>query len=471
MDGTAQQVPLALPRSLSTWQAAGGTVFTWVPSPATLTHVTKSPKQDIPPSFQQEQHLRSFRSHHQNGLEMERLLILTWELPGQCNLTAMSEAINIHLRRHDTYHSWYSFEQDNRVTRRVIPEPSLIEFVASPHGEMSWEQVLQEILATPTPLQWDCFRFGVIQRADDFSCYASIDHLHSDAFLIPVVFRELYGVYRSTIEKEFSLEMLQPSSYIDFCRKQRQDANSLSLDDAKVHGWINFLKTNQGALPRFPLTLGDTTISRSSNLITINLMDEQESFHFETTCSSSNATFFAGIIACMAIAENKLLCTDAFHAITPTTTRKTLRELSTGGWYTGVVPLNFQVAGLEFSTIVRSVHELFRSRRHLAKVPIERVIELSAELATINISDSGGVMISYLDTNMPPIKHDLLGEFERLVGQVFINSGASKNVAIWVTKSRQGATLSVSHPDNPVAAQSVAEYSKLLQSVCLQVSQ
>ena len=466
-----QRVPLALPRSLSEWKSADGTACIWAPSPATLTHIGNAPVQDVLPSYQQEQHLRSFRSHHQNGLGMERLLILTWDMLGQCDLTAMSDAINTHLRRHDTYHSWYSFEQDNRVTRRVIPEPSLIEFVASLHGKMSWEQVHQQILATPTPLQWDCFRFGVIQRTDDFSFFASIDHLHSDIFLVPIFFRELYMLYGSLETKGKTLELPPPASYSDFSTQQRQEAATLNLEDSSIREWINFLENNDGTLPKFPLTLGNPKASSISRLSTVNLMDAQATHCFQQACKASASTFFAGILSCFAMVEAELIGADAYHAITPTTTRTTLAEMKTCGWYTGIVPLTVQVANLDFASIARNTHASFRSKRHLARVPIERLIELTANNPAIHLSDNGGAMVSYLDTRLPPIKHDLHEEFERLNGNLFLNSGASKNVALWATRSHQGTTLSISYPDNPVAIRSVTEYSKLLQTICLRVGQ
>jgi hypothetical protein len=469
--GVTQRIPLALPRSLSGWQSAGGTAFTWTPSPATLTYIENAPVQDVPPSFQQEQHLRSFQSHHQNGSEMERLLILTWDMPGQCDLAVMSDAINTHLRRHDTYHSWYSFEQDNRVSRRVIPEPSFIEFLASHHGEMSWDQVRQQILATPSPQQWDCFRFGVIQRTNSFSFYASIDHLHSDILLVPILFRELYKRYDTLMAKGAILELPKPASYFEFCTRQRQETAKLGIEDPSVHEWIKFLESNNGTLPKFPLTLGDTKTSSISKLGTINLMDAQETHCFQQTCKASVSTFFAGILACFAMVEAELIGTNVYHAITPTTTRTTPAEMKTCGWYTGVVPLTVQVANLDFTSIARKIHASFRIKRHLARVPIERIMELTARNPAIHLSDSGGAMVSYLDTRLPPIKHDLFEEFERLNGNLFTNSGASKNVALWVTRSHQGTTLSISHPDNPIAMQSVTEYSNLLQAICLRVSQ
>ena len=43
----------------------------------------------------------------------------------------------------------------------------------------------QFVLSTPDPVQWDCFRFGIIQREDHFSLFAIVDHLHCDPMLLP----------------------------------------------------------------------------------------------------------------------------------------------------------------------------------------------------------------------------------------------------------------------------------------------
>ena len=40
----------------------------------------------------------------------------SWDVPGQCDIRAMTYVINAHLRRHATYHSW--FEYNDRKEHR-----------------------------------------------------------------------------------------------------------------------------------------------------------------------------------------------------------------------------------------------------------------------------------------------------------------------------------------------------------------
>ena len=81
------------------WVDAPGTVVSWGPSPACLKKVLDAPVSDVPASYQQGQHIRSFRNHTANGLEMARLLIPAWNMPGKCDVRAMTFVINAYLDR------------------------------------------------------------------------------------------------------------------------------------------------------------------------------------------------------------------------------------------------------------------------------------------------------------------------------------------------------------------------------------
>ena len=77
-----------------------------------------------------------------------------------------------------------------------LQNPHDIKFVATKHGEKTAPEWREHILATPTPLQWDCFRFGLIQRADHFTFYMSVDHLHVDAMFMGLAFVEIHMMYQ-----------------------------------------------------------------------------------------------------------------------------------------------------------------------------------------------------------------------------------------------------------------------------------
>lgn len=98
-------------------------------------------------------------------------MIFTWDLPGRCNIRAMNYAINAHLRRHDTYHSWFEFDNAEHIVRHTIADPADIEVVQAEHQNMTSAE-LRHHIATPQPLQWDCFLFGIIQSDDHFTFYA-----------------------------------------------------------------------------------------------------------------------------------------------------------------------------------------------------------------------------------------------------------------------------------------------------------
>ena len=62
----------------------------------------------------QAEHLRSWADFAAKGVEMSRLCIATWEIAGQCDIRAMTHVINAHLRRHDTFHSWFEYHRQRQ---------------------------------------------------------------------------------------------------------------------------------------------------------------------------------------------------------------------------------------------------------------------------------------------------------------------------------------------------------------------
>ena len=72
------------------WVDAPGELISWAPSPATVAKVADAPVADVPASYQQAQHLRSYREHAARGTEMARLTIPAWNIPGRCDIRAMT---------------------------------------------------------------------------------------------------------------------------------------------------------------------------------------------------------------------------------------------------------------------------------------------------------------------------------------------------------------------------------------------
>ena len=444
--------------AIDDWADAPGSVVTWSPSPGCLNKVAQAPVIDVPASYQQEQHIRTYRRHRANGLEMARLLIPAWNIPGRCDVRAMTFVINSYLRRHDTYHSWFEFDDSDNVVRHAITNPADIQFVATKHGEMTAAQWREQIHQTPSPLQWDCFQFGIIQRADHFTFFASIDHVHADAMFVVGLFVEMHMNYLALAEGGAPIRLPDAGRYLDYCVRQRSYTSALTLDSPDVVEWIDFLKRNKGTLPKFPLSLGDPDVPCTGDLITVTLMDAHDTDRFEAVCAQAGVRYIGGVFACAAMAERELTGIDTYNVITPTTTRSTPAEFMTTGWFTGIVPISVAVEGMSFAGVAQAAQKAFDDGMYLANVPIERVLELAEAVPGIRTPGPGVPMLSYLDIGLPPLNPVVMAQWQEQDGTLFVDLGAANQIGMWVSRNDNGTTITVAYPDNAIARESVAQY-------------
>ncbi|EUA71128.1 trehalose-2-sulfate acyltransferase papA2 domain protein [Mycobacteroides abscessus subsp. bolletii 1513] len=134
------------------WEPTAGSVITWQPSPASYAKALEAPVSDVPPSFMQVQHLRTYLRQAAKGLDFSRVLVFTLDMPGRCDKRAMGHVINAHLRRHDTYRSWFSLDDEQNIVRRTMADPADVEFVQVKLGEMTSDEVRELVVSeTPTP--------------------------------------------------------------------------------------------------------------------------------------------------------------------------------------------------------------------------------------------------------------------------------------------------------------------------------
>ena len=103
------------------WTPGRGTVTEWTASSSSRELAAAAPIDPLPPTFQQEQHLRTAHSARQLRRESARLILTSWHVGGWCDIAAMTDAINAHLRRHDTYHSAFDVtDTEIGVSCRVL---------------------------------------------------------------------------------------------------------------------------------------------------------------------------------------------------------------------------------------------------------------------------------------------------------------------------------------------------------------
>jgi len=457
-------------KSIQDWTGTPGTLISWHPSPASAAKMADAPISSVPVSHQQEQHVRAYREHVSQESDMARLLVPAWDLPGRCDTRAMTHVINAYLRRHDTYHSRFELTDAGEVVRRSLRSPRDLKFVPTEHGEVTAAQWREHVLATANPLQWDCFGFGVIQRDDHFTFYISVDHVHTDAMFMGLVLVEIHMMYTTLVGGGAPLQLPEAGSYNDYCVRQRQYTEALTLDSPEVAAWVRIAKENGGSKPRFPLPLGDPSVPCSGDVMSVRLLDREQGERFEAACSTAGARFIGGVFACGALTDLEFSGNPDYYIITPTTTRRTPAEFMTTGWFTGVVPVTAVADPADFAGTARRAQHSFDDGLHLAHVPFERVVELGGSVG-VREPDPGVPMLSYLDAGLPPLSPTVIAEWEAMNGKLYTDARSAFQVGMYVNRVERETTLTVSFPDNPIARESISRYVHVMQEWFLRVAE
>ncbi|MET2813156.1 acyltransferase PapA1, partial [Mycobacterium tuberculosis] len=252
--------------------------------------------------------------------------------------------------------------------------------------------------------------------------------------------------------------------YVDFCVRQHEYTSALTVDSPEVRAWIDFAEINNGTFPEFPLPLGDPSVRCGGDLLSMMLMDEQQTQRFESACMAANARFIGGMLACIAIAIHELTGADTYFGITPKDIR-TPADLMTQGWFTGQIPVTVPVAGLSFNEIARIAQTSFDTGADLAKVPFERVVELSPSLRRPQPLFS---LVNFFDAQVGPLSA-VTKLFEGLNVGTYSDGRVTYPLSTMVGRFDETAA-SVLFPDNPVARESVTAYLRAIRSVCMRIA-
>ncbi|MGD1239569.1 condensation domain-containing protein [Mycobacterium seoulense] len=444
--------------NISEWQPPHGPLTTWTATPAAHEAARTAPLSELVPSYQQSQHL--WTAHHGNALnrKLPRLMVVAWDIPGVCDIPAMTAAINAHVRGQDTYHSWFEIVE-GVIVRRAIADPEVIEFAPTAFGPMSPDQARTHALtATPETLGWGCFTYGVVQGADHFTFYASVDHLHIDGVSAALIFLDIHLTYH-----ELALGVrggglpARPElrSYRDYTARQREKVAGLTLSSPEIKDWIAFARETEGDWPSFPLPLGDTWASCQGDLVTVELLDAKGTESFDAACCAAGARFIGGVLACTALAERELTGKETYFGFTARDTRTTDVDAMTVGWFASLIPVTVPTAGDSFPEAARAAQKSFDSAKDLAAVPVQRVLELATpdELG-IKLPTQLPMMVSFLDFRKIP----LVGMWTEMNFGTYGDSLSAGGINMWINRHVERTTVTMSFPDNGIARESVQRY-------------
>ena len=455
--------------TIDDWSPSPGVVVSWHPTNTAMEKARQAPVSSVPVSYMQGQHIRGVYEQDAAGLDYSRQIIATCEVPGQCNIEAMNHALNAYLRRHDTYRSWFEYAGSGEIVRRTIADADDIEFEPIDNGVMAAEAARKHIVAIPTPMEWGCFSFGVVQGDDHFDFYASIDHVHGDAALIGITMLEAHGMYTSLTMTGQPMALPEAGSFDEFCVKERESTADLTVDSPEVRAWIEFAENNNNTMPEFPLPLGNPNEPTVADMVGEMILDADQTARFEAACTSAGVRFVGGLYACTAMAEHELTGATTYYGLTPRDTRRTSDNFTTQGWFTGLVPITVPIAATTFEEAAWAAQTSFDSGLSLARVPYYRVLELAPWLAKPHPNFP---VSNFLHGGAAPLNAVLAAAdmgYSNNIG-IYSDGRFSYQLTIYIFRYEAGTAMAVMFPDNPTAQKSVGRYIAAMKSVCERIA-
>lgn len=444
---------------------AEGTVISWYPTATTHANAAAAQYHPAPVSYQQSQHLRYYRRQVSLGRDIPRLCIGAWEIGGICDVDAMTHAVNSHVRRHDTYHDRFGFGDNDEVLRYVIADPEAIALEPTDLGKMSPLEIRKMILDTPDPLQWDCFSFGIIQGADRFTVVIAVDHLRADGMSAGVIFLDIQTAYFAALQKAH-VALPPAASHREYSARQRAYTASLTADSAEIERWRAFIAANNGALPRFPLELGQAAADTPGAIDVFDLIDDEQGRRFEAACRAAGARFSGGVFACAALTEHRLTGAPMYFGLTPFDNRRDPAHATAVGWLASFVPLAIPTAGASFEEVVRGAQESFDANTTLGGVPYYHLLDASDESwGPIEVPDRPVPMLSYIDIRKLPFA----GDFGGLRTGIWGDNRLSETVCMWVNRMHDKTQLVAAYPGTDVARQSIRRYVETMRGEFMRV--
>ncbi len=450
--------------SHGSWTPGRGPVTTWTASSASREIMARAEVDPIAPSFQQAQHLRTAYEARTNGREVPRLIMAAWDIDGWCDIAAMTDAINAHIRRHDTYHSAFDVTAE-AIIRRTADAAERLEFVPTALGFLDQDAIRTLVqTATPGTLEWDCFTFGVIQKPDHFTVYANVDHLHSDGTSAGLIYREINLTYRALVDGLAST-LPATSGYRDFTARQNLHVGAMTLDSRPIKDWVDFARDAGADWPNFPLGLGDTSTGGEGGIVTVELLNGDETEEFNAACRAAGTRFSGGVMACAALADHELTGAETFHGLTPSDTRTGDAQSVSVGWYASLFPVSVPVGDGNFAQMARAAQKSFDANKHLSAVSFKRVLDLAShEELGLTPSDRPSMMVSLLDFRaLVDAEADRFG--------IYLDNLSHGGINTWIVRHADQTTLTVSFPETPEARHSVHDYIGVLRGAFTDVTE
>lgn len=288
------------------------------------------------------------------------------------------------------------------------------------------------------------------------------DHSVMDAYSQLIAVSELDQLYDAALNGE-QLATEPAPSYVDFSVAERSRAAVADHEHETTRRWESFLDTAEPRFPAFPLPndpQGDLTLPQRS--ISRWLVPAETSDAIHDHVRTLGFGMQSAVLVALTTAMHRASGADApVKFVMPMHTR-TAEYTTSMGWFVGISPLELTLAGA--SDLTERLQRADTASMHIrsdAQIPFASIADL------LDIESAPRFVVSFVDVRHLPGA----AQFDAVRARALRSIRYSDDeFYFWVVRSRSGINVSVRHPNNPTATQSVERYLSEFTAVLQQLA-
>ncbi|MFI7410937.1 condensation domain-containing protein [Streptomyces sp. NPDC049627] len=444
-----------------------GRLVEWTLGPAAVAAATGLPEDSRPPAYIQESHIRTARSVRDDGLFVPTWLGAAFDLPGRADLDALQEALRGWTLRHETLRSGFRWSgEPGDEMRRFTLDADAVSLQREDVGDFTEPADLVRHLqsrfdVTADALRWPNLIYAAVVRSDSTSVYMAFDHSNVDGHSIHRIPAEIQELYAAAVAGR-ATTLAPVGSYVDFCEIERTDADRIDDSHEIVARWREFVGRCDGRLPDFPLDLGldpDGGLPTQS-LLRESLTDADTAAAFEAYCRPYGGSA-VGVLAATALAVHDIGGQPVYRTVVPLHTRVKSRWSDSVGWYVGGAPIEIPMSeARDLPGALRTVRAALHANRHLARMPLARVLRLLGSDFRPTSPDLYSI-VSYVDARGVP--GSVRWTEQKAYGLIRVSYG--DQVCAWITRLHEGLWFASRFPDTDIAHKNMRLYVERLRDV------
>lgn len=456
------------PISFDDFRPALGLLMEWRVGPQTSAAAESVPAGPEPLSYNQELHLSSARAAQVAGLPGNPWVGASFELEGAFRADALGHAFESWLRRHDALRGGFRCAGPG-VERFTVPADEVFlvqdEAVAFAAADELHAYLGRRFAEGTDPFAWPPLVMGAISRDSSTTVFVAMDHVAADGYSLALAVWELQTTYEAHLQGALP-ELPETGGFLEYCAAERDFGARISADDPAVGAWRDLVRKCGGTAPTFPLDLGvEAGRTWPQRVYNRCLLRPAETDAFAAACKDSGGSVFAGLLACMALAVRAMTGNEEFRTVTPLHTRSRPQWRPAMGWFITCAPLSFSLEGVQsFAEALERAQLSVQGAVRLAHHPALRMIELLGNEFRITRRDLFS-MVSFTDYRKMPGADRHAESNPVTIGRVT----EADDSHVWLSRQHDGLHISIRHPDAPVAADVLDEYTRLIRDAATRV--